>query len=74
MPSIEGLWNFEQSETALVAATLAGGAQVRGKFGPGMRLLSAGGTSLDLCGSCHGFGADELRAVLGEAVLLSWPL
>ena len=43
MPSIEGIWNFEQSGTALVAATLAGGAQVRGKLGLGRRLLSAGG-------------------------------
>ena len=60
MPSIEGIWNFEQSGTALVVATLAGGAQVRGKFGLGMRLLSAGGTSLDLSGTCYGVGADEL--------------
>ncbi len=74
MPSLEGLWKFEHSGTALVAATLAGGARVRGKFGLGMRLLSAGGTSLDFSGSCHGVGADELRAFSGEAVLLSWPL
>ena len=64
MPSIEGKWNFEQSGTALVAATLAGGAQVRGKFGLGMRLLSAGGTSLDLSDSCDCVGADELQAVV----------
>ena len=74
MPSLEGIWNFDQSGTALVAATLADSAQVRGKFGLGMRLLSAGGTSLDLSGSCDGVGADELQAVSGEAVRLSGPL
>ena len=74
MPSIEGIWNFEQSGTALVAATLADCAQVRGKFGLGMRLLSAGGTSLDLSGSCGGVGAGELQAVAGDAAVLSRPL
>ena len=66
MPSLEGIWNFDQSGTALVAATLADSAQVRGKFGLGRRLLFAGGISLDLSGTCYGVGADELYLAPGE--------
>ena len=57
---------FYAKRAALVVATLEGGAQVRGRFGLGRRLLSAAGTSLDLSGTCYGVGADELYLAPGE--------
>ncbi len=67
--SFEGIWNFEESGTNLVAATLASDEELRGKAGLGLRLQAPGGMSLDVSGTYDGIGADSLEAVTGEATV-----
>ncbi len=69
----EGIWNFEQSGTNLVAATLASQDDVRGKVDVGIRALTVLGLGMDISASYDGIGAQDFDAFTGE-VRLRFPL
>ncbi len=70
---LEGIWNFEQSGTNLVAATLASQEEFRAKVDLGLRALTVYGLGIDVLASYDGIGAKDYDAFTGE-VRLSFPL
>lgn len=63
---LEGIWNFDESGTSLVAGTLASNEDFRGKAEVGVRATTSGGLGVDVSGSYDGLGADDYEAYAGE--------
>ncbi len=65
----EGIWNFQQSSTSVVATSLASREELRGKIELGFKAITASGVSLRVSGSYDGIGADDFNAVGGQATI-----